>query len=161
MSKNKVLLQAALIATTILISCTSRNLSSLSPLSPLGSADVGKPYPTTPSAIVTPDPAVSPLVISGVIHTPRGEEIIIITNISDSEQNLKGMALLDPVTMEYVILPNFTLPPGDSFRVYNGPGTEKIVEGIKWLDRPVLRQSGDYIVLLNPAGRAIWYYVNP
>ncbi|MGB9872933.1 MAG: lamin tail domain-containing protein [Anaerolineae bacterium] len=88
-------------------------------------------------------------------------EIIVITNISDTEQDLEGMALLNPVTMEHVLFPSVTLPPGGSFKVYNGLETGKITDGIKWLDEPVLRQSGDYVVLLNPAGRAIWYYVNP
>ncbi len=63
--------------------------------------------------------------------------------------------------MEHVVLPNVTISPGGSFKVYNGLEAGKTNEGIKWLDEPVLRQPGDYIVLLNPAGRAIWYYVNP
>ncbi|MCX7766818.1 MAG: lamin tail domain-containing protein [Candidatus Sumerlaeia bacterium] len=117
--------------------------------------------PSTPLATDTPDPTVSPIIISEVIHTQAGTEIVVIKNISGSEQNLEGMALLNPVTMEHVVFPNVTLPPGGSFKVYNGSEAGKIAEGIKWLDEPVLRQSGDHVVLLNPAGRAIWYYVNP
>jgi hypothetical protein len=32
---------------------------------------------------------------------------------------------------------------------------------MKWLDEPALRLTGDTVVLLNQAGRALWYYVNP
>lgn len=139
----------------LLISCISRVQSTLSPLSTLS------PVSGVPPVTDTPDPAVSPIIISEVTHPREGIEVIVITNISNSEQNLEGMALLNPVTMEHAVLPNVTIPPGGSFRVYNGPEAGKTNEGIKWLDEPVLRQPGDHIVLLNPAGRAIWYYVNP
>ncbi len=134
-----------LTAMALLISCISRVQSTLSPLSTL-------------SPVST---AVSPIIISEVTHPREGIEVIVITNISNSEQNLAGMALLNPVTMEHAVLPSVTIPPGGSFKVYNGPEAGKTNEGIKWLDEPVLHQPGDYIVLLNPAGRAIWYYVNP
>lgn len=154
-------LWVVLTAMTLLISCISRVQSTLSPISPLGPVSTEGTYSGVPPVTDTPDPSVSPLVISEVTHTSEGIEVIVITNISSSEQNLEGMALLNPVTMEHVALPNVTISPGGSFKVYNGPEAGKITEGMKWLDEPVLRQSGDYIVLLNPAGRAIWYYVNP
>lgn len=150
-----------LITMILLISCISKVQSTLSPLSPLGPISTGKSHPGVPPVTDTPDPSVSPLIISEVIHLPEGTEVIVITNIGSSEQNLEGMALLNPVTMEHIVFPNVTISPGGSFKVYNGPEIGKITEGIKWLDEPVLRQPGDYIVLLNPAGRAIWYYVNP
>lgn len=160
-SRYKTLLWWTVLTTmtlTLLTSCISKVQSTLSPLGPIST---GESYPGVPPVTDTPDPSVSPLIISEVTRPREGTEVIVITNISGSEQNLEGMALLNPVTMEYVVFPNVTLLPGGSFKVYNGLKAEKIADGIKWLDEPVLRQPGDYIVLLNRAGRAIWYYVNP
>jgi len=30
---------------------------------------------------------------------------------------------------------------------------------MRWLDQPVLKNHGDFLTLLNPAGRVIWNYV--
>lgn len=150
-----------LIITASLIGCTSRVTPTLSPLSPLGPADTEESYPGIPLLTDTPDPAVSPVIISEVTKTEEGAEVIVVKNISNSDQNLGGMGLLNPATMEHIPLPDLTLAPGDSFKVYNGMLTGKITDGIRWLEEPILRQPGDYIVLLNQAGRAIWYYVNP
>lgn len=160
--RNKTFLQWIVpIVMVLLTGCVSRVQSTLSPLSPLTPDNAGGLYSGVPPVTDTPDPSVFPIIISEVTHNQDGIEVIVITNISNSEQDLEGMALLNPVTMEHVVFPKVVLPPGGSFRVYNGLKVGKVTEGIKWLDEPVLRHSGDHIVLLNPAGRAIWYYVNP
>lgn len=158
--KYNIPIWTGLVVTLLLIGCTTQVKPTLSPLSPLSPVSTEEQLSGVPPVTDTPDPAISPIIISEVIT--QGEvEVITIKNISNVEQNLRGMALLNPVTMEHVFLPEKTLLPGDSFKVYNGPDVGKVSDGIKWLGEPVLRQPGDYIVLLNPAGRAIWYYVNP
>jgi hypothetical protein len=107
----------------------------------------------------TPDPAMSPLIISEIVHSADGSEIIIIKNITTSEQNINGWSLLDPQSLENTFLPDITLPPGGTFKVCNGLCSTDINADMRWLDRPALQNRGDFLMLLNPAGRVIWNYV--
>lgn len=145
----------------LLVSCTSKPKPTISPLSPLPIGVPGGSEPISTMehlATVTPDPLVSPLVISEVTRGKDDLEIIVITNISASDQNLAGMSLLEPESMQYLFLPEVVLPPGGTIKVCNGNcGTD---DGIEWLKEPALRESGDQLILLNQAGRVIWNYVN-
>jgi len=110
-------------------------------------------------ATTTPDPTISPLIISEVAHNADNSEIIFIKNITGLEQNITGWAILDPQTLEHTFLPNVTLPPEGTFKVCNGPCPANVAVEMRWLDQPVLREHGDLLLLLNPAGRVVWNYV--
>ena len=144
----------------LLFASCALNPERVSPLpssSPLGKTDL------TPQASLlattTPDPAISPLIISEVVHGVDGSEIVVIKNITTSEQNISGWALLDPQTLEHTFLPDVTLPPEGTFKVCNGPCPANVAVEMRWLDQPVLKNHGDFLTLLNPAGRVIWNYV--
>lgn len=145
----------------LLVGCISKPKPTISPISPLPISVPGESEPVSTAerlATVTPDPLVSPLVISEVIHKKDDLEIVVITNISASDQNSAGMSLLEPETMQYLFLPEVVLPPGGTIKVCNGNcGTD---DGIRWLKEPALREPGDQLILLNQSGRVIWNYVN-
>jgi len=115
------------------------------------------------NTLITPtaDPEFTPLIISEVDKSQNEAEVLVIKNISNYDQNIAGMALLNLETSEYIVLPDVTLRPGETFKIYNGAINEGISGGIKWLEEPTLRLTGDTVVLLNQAGRALWYYTNP
>jgi len=161
-----LILSLLVISLLAIVSCTSKPEPTVSPLSPIATATQQAAMPsvtTLPSDWVTdtPNPAVSPIIISDVTRDANGLETIAITNISDAEQSLANMTVLNPATLEYVDLPSdVTLPPGASFKVYNGPGATEASDGLAWLDEPALWLIGDHLVLLNQAGRVLWNYVN-
>jgi hypothetical protein len=134
-----------------------KKISPLSLASPLNQADL-TPHASL-LATTTPDPAISPLIISEVIHISDGSEIIIIKNITSSEQNITGWAILDHQALRHIFLPNVTLPPEGTFRVCNGPCPANVAVEMRWLDQPVLHDHGDLLLLLNPSGRVVWNYV--
>jgi len=161
MPKNiKIIIWIIFVWVSLLVGCAIRTKPAMPLLSPMSPVSTKEQFSGVPPVTDTPDPNISPIIISEVINQDD-TEIIIIKNIGNSKINLHGMALLNPVTMDHIFLPDKTLLPGSSFKIYNGRRVGTISDGIKWLDTPILRQSGDYIVLLNPAGRAIWYYVKP
>lgn len=110
-----------------------------------------------PSA--TPDPQKDVVIISNVTHSETGLETIMITNISDQPQDINGFSLFIPLTNEHINIFSVTLDPGQSYNVYNGNGAQEQTDGKAWLDTPLLKQSGDEIILLNRPGRVIWNYI--
>jgi hypothetical protein len=105
----------------------------------------------------TPDPIKDPVIIS-TVDSIAGLETITVTNISDIPQDITGFSLLIPNTSEYIDFPETKLEPGASLKIYNGPDAKLMTDGIIWRDQVTLKISGDYIILLNRAGRALWYY---
>jgi hypothetical protein len=142
------------------IGCSSNGLPPSTSQEPTTTA-IGNVRNTDTPVQPTIDSEFIPLIISEVDKSQKGVEIFVIKNISNSDQNIEGMALLNLETSEYIVLPSVTLRPGETFKVYNGSVNEEITGGMKWLDEPALRLTGDTVVLLNQAGRALWYYVNP
>ena len=108
---------------------------------------------------VTPDPKVSPIIISNVIHDDNGLETILITNMSDEKQDIHGYTVLISSTTEHINILNVSLEPGESFKVYNGPGAKDQADGLAWLDHAVLQEWGDDLTLLNGVARVVWTYV--
>jgi hypothetical protein len=147
------------------VGCVQESISTESPLSPL--ATVGQTATPIATRIPTiretdtPDPTVSPLIISSVSRDDNDVEIITIKNISDEEQSLKRKTLLYPETMANIELPSeVVLGPGESFQVFNGiRSTNSSSNGLVWQDAPLLQEKGDRMALLNEAGRVLWNYV--
>lgn len=148
-----------------IVGCVNTATPMESPVSPLPTANQTATSTAAQAqdawATDTPDPSVSPLIISSVIRDENGVEIIRITNISNTKQELKHKTLLDPETMNHVDLPpDIALVPGDSFKVYNGKMSIESSNELVWLSEPLLQNKGDHLVLLNEAGRVLWNYVN-
>lgn len=114
--------------------------------------------PGEPHASATPDPSVSPIIITNVIHDNDSLETIFVSNVTDVSQDIAGYSLLVPGTSEHINFPEGTLAPGESLRVYNGSEAKDQSGGLVWLDQVVLKIPGDSIILLNRAGRMIWNY---
>ncbi len=153
----------------LISNCTQKpqpTSSSLSPVpTPLSDTGEQKVTPTissniSPWATEAPDPSIVPIVISAVTRTQDGSEIISLANISDANQSLTGLSLLDPKSLAHVFLPDIVLAPGDTFEVCNG-SCKTVTTDLHWLDTPVFQEKGDYVSLLNYAGRVIWNYVIP
>jgi hypothetical protein len=121
------------------------------PVSTLSGQDKIVPSPT-------PDPSVSPIIISKVMHNDSNLETIVITNVTGEPQNISGYSLLIAETSEHINFPEIALPPQDSYNVYNGPEAKTQSDGLVWLDHVALKVNGDSILLLNRAGRMIWNY---
>ncbi len=142
-----------LLATMVLGGCAVVPKTTHSPISLILSTSTMQRLPT-----VTPDPIISPVIISEVIRKKDNVEIIVLINISQFDQNISGMSLIDPKTMSYMFLPEIVLPPKGIFKVCNG--NCEVADGMSWLEQPVLREPGDQLILLNRAGRVVWNYVN-
>jgi hypothetical protein len=105
----------------------------------------------------TPNPLKDPIIISAV-ESKAGLETIYVTNISNVIQDITGFSLIIPETSEHINFPETKLEPGTSLRVYNGSGASLQTDGVFWRDQIILKLPGDSIILLNHAGRVIWYY---
>ena len=105
----------------------------------------------------TPDPFLFPIIISNIVYNEYSEKIVV-ENISDQDQFIGGFAILNPQTMEHFIIPEKILKSRSSYIICNGKCNDDEVD-VKWLDKPVINEYGDHLVLLNQAGRVIWNYV--
>lgn len=103
----------------------------------------------------TPDPKETPLIIR-VTKSSDVEEIRII-NISTSPIDISGYLLFSEILEDRLILPEQTiLESQDVLSVYNG---KKPINGaIHWNDDFSILNIEDQILLLNRAGRIIYYY---
>jgi hypothetical protein len=109
----------------------------------------------------TPDPSLTPLYVSGVVHTSDGMEKISVTNISKNPIDLTGVVLIRLDTDEKIYLgQGKQLDPGKSVDVYNGPGQIDPAKGLKWTDKPMLTKDYDEVILIDKASRVIsgWVY---
>ena len=107
----------------------------------------------------TPDPAMVSIIISEVRHE-NGLETIVIKNISDETMDISSYMIYSPAVDDRKILPqNLTLESGETFMLYNGPGSSEYPESQRWLTQTILEQALDEVWLLNDAARIIYYFI--
>lgn len=107
----------------------------------------------------TPDPEMVSLIISEVRHE-NGLETIVIKNISGETMDISSYMIYSPAVDDRKILPqNLTLESGETFMLYNGPGSSEYPESQRWLTQTILEQALDEVWLLNDAARIIYYFI--
>jgi hypothetical protein len=121
------------------------------------STGINETSPGSNIAQATPNPIRNPVVISRV-DSENNLETIYVTNISIKMIDITGYTLYSPKFNAHINFPKTVLQPGESLTITNGPLAEQFSEGLFWLDEITLEKKGDYLVLLNLSGRAIWYY---
>lgn len=128
-----------------------------SPVSPL-------PAPTrTPlTLVITPYPTDNPSeeVIITEMFKSNGQEHVVIENNSSVDQMIGGWYLLNPRTSQKFQFPDdLIVPVGGSIRVHSGlNGLENPPTDLYWSEKEMWNASID-VVLLNPAGRVMFWYV--
>ena len=115
------------------------------------------PVPVITTIQATPNPLKDTVVISKV-ESENDLEIIYVTNISNKDIDITGYTLFSPVNNLHINFPKMDLQPGTSYKIYNGPKGRQVSDGLFWQDKILLSKPGDYVVLLNYSGRAIWFF---
>ena len=104
----------------------------------------------------TPDPSITPLIVR-VTHEDQ-LETIEITNISSSEVDISGYILYSVALEDRLIIPDTTiLSPGEQYYVYNG-SSDQNRSLIIWKSEFTVNNFEEQLILLNRAGRIIYYY---
>ncbi len=106
----------------------------------------------------TPDPSLADVIISEVRHEGN-LEVLVIKNISASEQNIGAFMLFSPELSDRKILPaDLKLASGATFEIYNGDTTGQTA-GQTWLKQPLLQKALDEVWLVTATGRVAYYFV--
>lgn len=110
----------------------------------------------TPQAKPTPDEEV---IIAEVFNSDK-QEYVLIKNNSSVEQNMGGWYLFNPRTgLKFRFPDDFKLPVDGSVRVYSGPdGVDNPLTDFYWGVRCLWDDTSDDVILLNPAGRVMFWY---
>jgi hypothetical protein len=131
--------------------------------SPVGAADSP---PTRPAAATgarptdTPDPVKTPLVIAGAAVSADGHEAVQIQNISAEKMHLADYVLYNPETKQRFTFPSgFELAPGEMVAIHSGISEEAAKGGLFWTEKAVWAEGSEDVLLLNPAGRLVFWYV--
>jgi hypothetical protein len=131
--------------------------------SPVGAADSPVAQPTAPLGVRpadTPDPANTPLVIAGATVSADGHEAVRIQNISAEKMNLADYALYNPDSKQQFTFPSgFELAPGEMVAIHSGSSQELAQGGLFWTEDSVWAGGSEDVLLLNPAGRLVYWYV--
>jgi hypothetical protein len=130
--------------------------------SPVQIADTPVPPPTLPPVRPsdTPDPARTPLIIAGATIGDDGHEVVLVKNISAKKLDLSSHLLYNPLTGQRFIFPaGVALASGETVEVHSGTGKEMSEGGLFWTEESVWKGENEDILLLNPTGRLIYWYV--
>lgn len=104
----------------------------------------------------TPDPLATPLIVH--VSHDDGKELISIVNISDSEIDISGYMLYSEILEDRLIIPeNSILKPNEDFKILNGK-ISSTDDGLPWKNDYSIRDVEDQLILLNRAGRIIYYF---
>jgi hypothetical protein len=112
----------------------------------------------TPSLQIRPTPDEE--VIIAAVFNSELMEYVLIENNSSVDQDMGGWYLFNPRSrMKFRFPDNFTLPVGGSIRVYSGPnGIHNPPTDFYWTPKYLWNDATDDVILLNPAGRAMFWY---
>ena len=131
--------------------------------SPVGAADSPVAQPTAPLGVRpsnTPDPAKTPLIIAGATISDDGHEAVQIRNISADTMDLSGFSLYNPDSEQRFDFPlGFGLASGEMVEVHSGISQALAQGGLFWTEDPVWAGGSEDVLLLNPAGRLVYWYV--
>ncbi len=120
--------------------------------------DTSYGYQTPGYITATPDPTLSPIIIADVQHEGSAE-IIEIKNISDKVVDISAYMIYSPEMEDRKILPeNLRLSSGESFMIYNGQNLDYPEEQV-WLEKFIINNPLDEILLLNNAARIIYNFI--
>ena len=151
------------ILTAMLAGCGEKPKPTVSPL-PLVIKMSPLATPTTPSMrpTDTPDPSRTPLIIALVAVNEEGREVVLIKNIGPELLDLEGFSIYSPSQdRRFDFPPNFVLSPGESVAIYSGVAKEQVKDGFFWTRERLWIEENDDVLLLNPAGRVVFWYVFP
>jgi len=131
--------------------------------SPVNVADEPEAPPTALPAVRpsdTPDPAKTPLIIADAAIGDDGHEVVQIKNISAEKLDLSGHSLYNPLTEQQFDFPSgVELAPGETVEVHSGTSKEAATGGLFWTEEAVWGGENEDVLLLNPTGRLIFWYV--
>jgi hypothetical protein len=134
-----------------------------SPTSSLATFDSPVAQPTAPLGVRpsnTPDPAKTPLIIAGATISDDGHEAVQIRNISADTMDLSGFSLYNPDSEQRFAFPlGFGLASGEMVEVHSGISQALAQGGLFWTEDPVWAGGSEDVLLLNPAGRLVYWYV--
>ena len=131
--------------------------------SPVSAPDSLVARPTAPPGVrpsATPDPARTPLIIAGAKVSDDGHEAVQIRNISADTVDLSGFSLYNPDSEQRFDFPlGFGLASGEMVEVHSGISQELAQGGLFWTEDFVWAGGSEDVLLLNPAGRLVYWYV--
>jgi len=114
-------------------------------------------YPTD-----MPNPEIAPVIIASVTVDGSGHEVVVVTNISSVPQDIGNYSLYNPRLKRHFDFPKgLVLAPGESIEVHSGPGASHIKAGFFWTEERLWTQRNEDVLLLNPAGRVVFWYIFP
>lgn len=117
------------------------------------------PYMVPGFVTMTPDAALTSIIVSDVQHEGDVEKIYI-TNISTQTQDISNYMIYSPELDARKILPSdLILEPTESFILYNGANLESFPVDQQWLGTPVLTEVLDEVWLTNSAARILYYFI--
>jgi hypothetical protein len=119
--------------------------------------------PATPPAVRltdTPDPIKTPLIIAGAAIGGDGHEVVQIKNISTEKMDLSDYSLYNPQTRQRFSFPSgYELASGMMVEIHSGISREAATGGLFWTEEPIWAGGNEDILLLNPAGGLVFWYV--
>ena len=131
--------------------------------SPVGASDPLVARPTIPLGVRpsdTPDPVKTPLIIAGATVSDDGHEAVQIKNIGAEKMDLSSYSLYNPDTKQRFSFPSgFELASGEMVEIHSGISKEAVQGGLFWTEERVWAGGSEDILLLNPAGRLVFWYV--
>lgn len=131
--------------------------------SPVGVSDSLVAQPTALLGVRpsdTPDAAKTPLVVVGAAVSADGHEAVQIQNISAEKMRLADYALFNPDSKQRFTFPSgFELASGEMVEIHSGIRKELAQGGLFWTEDPVWAGGSEDVLLLNPAGRLVFWYV--
>lgn len=115
----------------------------------------GTPALPQANGVVVTDVVANP---SGSDLQPENGEYVELTNTAGHAIDVSGYLLQDAVVNRLVVGDGYVLEPGESLRVYTGPGTDTQDRYYNDLGRNVLNNNGDSIAVLTPELRLLDLY---
>jgi hypothetical protein len=108
----------------------------------------------------TPDPSRTPLIIAQLTANAAGGEVVEVKNIGPEAASLSGLSIYCPSRGYRFDFPSdMVLNSGDSVDVYTAVAEDDLEDGLYWMSERLCLEWNDDVLLVNPGGRVVYWYV--